>query len=260
VQPLLRRDPREIAHPKHAGVRLAAVVAGEVDAERHDSHTVGWNAEEARHDRHVVFADRDEAIHVSDLRANQIEGALPIRLDETLEKEILPLQRAAHRSLQRLPQRLRQADEQRVGEIDDVRQRLLVQPLQQLVELLPENALTPFEHRNHQVAEELRIGRERAARERPDDTRGIPPSVHEARRIPEQREVLLKVNADAAKQHTIPADVGFVGGRRRVERQERHLVATGQELDGQCVIARAAPAVHPRGAGSDREDPHMADG
>jgi hypothetical protein len=87
-----------------------------------------------------------------------------------------------------------QADEQRVGEVDDIRQRLVAEPVQQLVELLPEDALTPFEHRDHQVAEELpdRSKSERLANARM--TRGESHHLsEEAGCVPEQREVLLKV-------------------------------------------------------------------
>ena len=84
--------------------------------------------------------------------------------------------------------------------------------------------------------------------------------IQEARRVPEERQALLQVDADAAKQHLIAADVDLVGGRRRVERQQRDLVAARQQLDRQRVVARAAAAVHPRGAGGDREDLHDADG
>ena len=114
----------------------------------------------------------------------------------------------------------------------------------------------PFEHRDRQIAEQLRIGGERTARERLDDARGIPPPIQKARRVPEQRQALLQVDADPAKQDLIAADVDFVGVRGRIERKEGDLVTARQELDRQRVVPRTAPAVHPRGAGGDREDPH----
>ena len=76
-------------------------------------------------------------------------------------------------------------------------------------------------------------------------------------RLAEERDVLLQVDADAAEQHLLAADVGLVGIGRRVERQQRHVVAAAQQLDRQRVVARAGAAVHPRGAGGDRQDIHI---
>ena len=40
------------------------------------------------------------------------------------------------------------------------------------------------------------------------------------------------------------ADVRLVGARRRVDGQQRHVVAAGHELGGERVVAQAAAAVH----------------
>ena len=69
---------------------------------------------------------------------------------------------------------------------------------------------SPFEHRHRQVAEHLRIGRDRSAREAPITARRVPQPIEETRRLPEERHVLLQVDADAAEQHAVPADVGLV--------------------------------------------------
>ena len=78
----------------------------------------------------------------------------------------------------------------------------------------------------------------------------------EPRHPPEQREPLLQVDADAAEQHLGLADVPLVGQRRRVERQQRHVVAAREQLDGQRVVAQAAAAIHPGGAGGDGQNLH----
>ncbi len=70
--------------------------------------------------------------------------------------------------------------------------------------------------------------------------------------------VLLQVDADAAKQHAIAADVGFVGIGRRVERQQRDVVAARDQFDRERVVARATAAIHPRGAGGNGQDLHKS--
>ena len=64
-----------------------------------------------------------------------------IGLGQTLEKQLLALQRAADRTLERFGNRPRQADQQRVRQVDDVGQRLARQPVEQLVELLAQDAV-----------------------------------------------------------------------------------------------------------------------
>ncbi len=123
---------------------------------------------------------------------------------------------------------------------------------------LPQDAAVPLEHRNRQLAEHRRIRRERPRRERVDHPPRVPQPIEKARRAPEKRRVLLQVDADAAEQDALAADVRFVGIRRRVEREQRHLVAAAEQFDRERVVARAAAAVHPRGPGGDREDVHTS--
>src|SRR5580704_15718345 len=72
--------------------------------------------------------------------------------------------------------------------------------------------------------------------------------------------MLLEIDADAAEEHAIEADVVLVGRRRRVEREERDLMAAREQLDRQGVVAEATSAIHPRSARSDRQDSHAASG
>jgi hypothetical protein len=98
-------------------------------------------------------------IHVGDLRANQVDGARAIRLDQPVQEEIFALERAADRTLQRPSQRGGQPDEERVRQVDDVGDGLVGDPLEQLVELPAQDALVPLEHRNGHVAQQARVGR-----------------------------------------------------------------------------------------------------
>ena len=70
--------------------------------------------------------------------------------------------------------------------------------------------------------------------------------------------VLVQVDADAAEEHAARADVALVGPRRRIERQERHGVAAGDELRRKRVVAEAASAIHPGGPCGNGEDPHSS--
>ena len=85
-------------------------------------------------------------------------------------------------------------------------------PLEQLVELLAQHAAVALEHRDRQVAEQLRIGRDATGSANALITaRRVPQPIEEARRPAEEREVLLQVDADAAEQHAVAADVRLVG-------------------------------------------------
>ena len=260
MQSFLRRDAREISHAVRGRGRLlgSALVAVQIDPERHDRDPVGPNPEQPRHRRHVVLADGDEPIDLRDLPANQIDRLAAIRFEQAIEEEILSLKRAADRTMQIVAQRSGEADEQRVRQIDDVGNRFVGEPVEQLVELLAQHAAIAFEHRDSHIAEQLRIGGNGPACERADDARRVPDPIEKPRRPAEERHVLLQVDADAAEQHALAADVGLVGIRWCVQRQERDVVAARQKLHRQRVVPRAAAAIHPRGASRDRQNLHMA--
>jgi hypothetical protein len=259
VQPLFRSDPREVAHAeRQRRRRVASFVAGQIDPERHDRHLFRSDLEQARHRWHVIVADRDEPIDIGHLPPDQLDGSGAIRLDEAVEKQIFALQGAGDRPFQRVSQRPRQADEERVRQIHDVGNRFVGNPLEQLVEFFPQHAAIALQHRHRQIAEEPGVGGQRPARERADDGRRVQKAIDESRRTPEERKALLKIDADAAEEHAIAARIRFVRIGRRVERQECHLVAARQQLDGQCVVARAAAAIHAGRACRDRKDLHMS--
>ena len=260
VQTFFRRDASEIADAEHTFKRRAPLVAIQVDAERNDVDPIGGNLQQPGHDRRIVAADRQKAVDVGDLLADQVDRLLPERLDQTVEKKVFSLQRAADRLTQCLPQRSSQPDQQRVGQVDHVGHRFVSDPLQQLFEFPAKDAAVSFQHRDRQLAEHPRIGRERSAGERVDHPWRVPQPVEETRRLPKDRKVLLEVDADPAKQHALAADVGFVGVGRRIQREQGDLMATRQQLHGQRVVTRATAAIHPRGAGGNRQDAHVEPG
>src|SRR4030095_12370451 len=127
MQPLLGCDPREVFDSKEATRRplpaearwlvcerrwAPLLIALHVDAERHHCDLALRNREPLRHDRHVEVADGDESIDISRLAADQIARPAAIGLHEAIEKEILALQRADNRPLQRLAQQSRQSNQQ----------------------------------------------------------------------------------------------------------------------------------------------------
>ena len=154
-----------------AGGRRPLVVAGEIDAERHDGHSLGRNFQQTRHHRRVIVADRDEHIDIRHALLNECDNAIAILLRQPFKKKIFALQRAADRPLQRLAQRPGEANQQRVGQVDDVGCRFRADPLEQLLEFAAEDAAFALEHGNRQLPEQLRIGRDRAACKRLNDSR-----------------------------------------------------------------------------------------
>ena len=148
-------------------------------------------------------------------------------------------------------------DQQRVRDVDDVRRRLPLQPLDQLVELLLLMAVFALEHRDRHLAQHPRVGLHRPAGEGLDDRRRVPQPVEQPRRVAQKRDVLVEVDADAAEQHRVAAaDVGLVGQRGRVDGHQRDVVPPAQQLRRQRVVAQARAAVHVRGPGGDRQNLH----
>ena len=145
----------------------------ERDPERHDVNLLRRNAEIGRHEARVVFAHGGKPIHMLGALSNQRERLVAVRLMETIEEQVFALKGAVHRSLQRPPERTREAHEQRIRQLNDVGRRLADQPLEQLVEFLPLEAGLAFEHRDRQLAKRSRIGRDRSGRRGPQQPRSV---------------------------------------------------------------------------------------
>ena len=154
------------------------------------------------------------------------ERLLAVRLAEAVEKQILTLQRAADRRLQRALQRLGQPEQQRVRKVDDVELRLRPQPLEQLVDFLaPGNRARRSASRpscSPRLFGSTLIWRFVASLSAQDESHS---SIEKARRVPEQRRVLLEEHADAAEEDVLAADVLLVGAGRRVDRRQHDVVA-----------------------------------
>ena len=255
VQALLGRDPREVADRERLlSPRRPGRVAIQVDAERHEPHLLARDAEIARHVVEVVPADRQERVDVRAGRADQIHRLLLPGLAEAVEEQVLALQRAADRRLQRPLERFGEPEQQRVGQVDDVEPRLGLQPVEQLRNLLALEALVAAQHRDGHLAEALRIDLDLTLRRELDDPFGVPQAIEHARRVPEDGRVLLEEHADAAEHDVMLADVALVGPRRRIHRRQHDVVPAGHERRRERVVAQAAPAVHLSGAAGERQD------
>ena len=197
-----------------------------------------------------VLADGDKPIHGIDVGANERQRLLAIGRCEAVEKQFLALERDEDRLPERAFQGAGHRDHERVGKIHDVRWRLVARPFDQLVELLAQRAMLPFQHRHGEIAEQARITGHGTPGKRVDDTWGIPQTVEKPGRLPEQRGILLKIDADTAEEHAAAADVRLVRPRRRIDRHQCHVVMPRHQLARQRVVAEtahqcipAAPAV-----------------
>ena len=104
--------------PARAG---AAVATFEVDAERHDPHLLAGDAEIAGHVVPVVLADRQERVHVPACSADQRERlACAIGSPSPSRNRSSPCSVQQIGRLQLALERLRQAEQQRIRQVDDV--------------------------------------------------------------------------------------------------------------------------------------------
>ena len=83
-------------------------------------HSVRVDAQKFLHGAGAVPAHGSESVHRPDLPADRFQGLAAVRLRQSLEEQVFSLEGAAHRSLQRGSKRLGQADQQGVGQNDDV--------------------------------------------------------------------------------------------------------------------------------------------
>ena len=115
-------------------------------------------ASRSRHEGGAVLADRDEAVDGAHLLPDQGERLLPVGRRRPFRKSSSPcsVQHTGRFSASRSG--AASAIEQRVRQVDDVGQRLVAGPLDELVELLAKHAPVALQHRDRQVAEQPRIG------------------------------------------------------------------------------------------------------
>ena len=93
-------------------------------------HRVVRNPQIVRHEPGIVIADRHEPVHVPHLFPNQSHRLAPIGLFKPFQEKILTLQRTEDRPLDGALQWTGQSDQEGVGEVDDVRNRLAFEPLE----------------------------------------------------------------------------------------------------------------------------------
>src|ERR1700687_618615 len=102
METLLRSDACKITDYEFAGRRRAGHgIAGEIDSQRNHIDLLRRNTEIPLHEGPVVFADSDKRIYILDVVANQCERLAAIGFGETFQEEILALQSATYRAVQR---------------------------------------------------------------------------------------------------------------------------------------------------------------
>src|SRR5205085_3059155 len=123
-----------------------------------------------------------------------------------------------------------QADEQRIWKNHDIRQRLRAHPFEQLVKFFALASVLTAQHRDSQLTQMPRADGNGAACSGLQGRVGVPETVHPRRREPQRRKMLLEINTDAAEKYFFAADVRLVRQRRRIERDENHVVSLGHQL------------------------------
>ena len=68
--------------------------------------------------------------------------------------------------------------------------------------------------------------------------------------------MLLEVDADPTEKDSVCADVFLVGQRRRIHRQQEHIVPLRHQGSCKRIVAYAAAAVHATGTGRDVRNAH----
>ncbi len=191
-------------------------------------------------------------------RPNQPHRLGAIRLAESVEEQILTLQRATDRRPELALQRLGQTEQQRIRQVDDVELLFPDEPLEELADFLRLEPVLAAQHRDGHLAQALRIHLDLTLRREPDDPRRVPQAIEHPRRPSEERHLLLEKDADPAEEHLRLAHVPLVGAGRRVHRRQDDVVAAREQGGGQGVVPQAAPAVHLAGAARERQDPHAS--
>ena len=191
----------------------------DVDPEGHRAQPRAGQVQVARHVLGVEIADRDEARDGVPVRPDQAQRLRAVFRGKALQEEVLALQRAAHRPPQGADERRGEAEQQRVGQHDEVERRLPADPLHELHDLLALEAVLAPQHRHRHRAQEARIDAGHGSSgHRAQDRRSVPHPVEDGRGVPEQRHVLLQVDADPAEEHAVVAHVGLVGEGRACRR------------------------------------------
>ena len=130
--------------------------------------------------------------------------------------------------------------------------------MDQLGDLLALVAEFASEHRNGEIAQPLGLRLDGEARHPAEQARGVEHAVEQPGRVPEEGQLLLQEDIDAAEEDAPLADVRLIGADRRVGGHEQGVVAEAAEGGGEGVVVQAGAAEHARRPGGDRRDPHGA--
>src|ERR1700675_4850459 len=75
-------------------VARSLLITFQVDANRNDVHLALRNPEVAAHPLRVEIAHRKKAVHELDIRPNQFQSLASIRLAQSVDEQVFPLERA----------------------------------------------------------------------------------------------------------------------------------------------------------------------
>src|SRR5215469_3560461 len=149
MQTLFWSDSSKISDDK--SIRLCAPGAGvavECYAQRNNVHFALGYREIFRHETRIIFAHGQEGVDELDVRPDQVSRQVPVPVLESLDKQVLTLERAKHRSVERLLDGSCQSDQQRVGQDDYIGLGLGLHPVNQLLKLFSLQPVLAFEHRD----------------------------------------------------------------------------------------------------------------
>src|SRR5258705_9333814 len=132
---------------------MTVSISRQIDSIIAHAYAVGWQSEAFAHQIPEIAAGRDEYIHLRSPFGEGFPARRPVRVWQSIQEPIFPLQYAYHRNAQLGFQMPHQANQKRVREADDVRLGLSLQPRNEFIKLPPLIALFAAQHRESDLTQ-----------------------------------------------------------------------------------------------------------
>ena len=258
MKPLLGTHPRQVADDQRRPwrLRVAPIVALELDSEARDVDAGEGKLEQLGHRRRVVVVRRHQHVHLAHPLPHLLYHQGLVGFVQVFEEDVLALKAADDQRLrERLADPVGHPHQHRVRQVNDVRPELAGEPPREALELGQLTALLAPHHGQREFPEFPRVGRRRRTRHPGQQPGVVEQAANRRRRATPDRQLLLQVDVHCAVEDPAVAHVLLVGPKRRVDRQQQRVVPPVLEFADQGVVVNAAPADHPAGAGRQIGDP-----
>ena len=257
IEPFPRMHARQETDDRRSVLTLGGGrVAVQADPVVHHRYALRCEPEPFTKCFFVILAHSHKHRDIRGPRAQQVPAALRIR--KRVNETVLPLQRTDNGNPQLFANAPCEPDQEQVGQAYHLwAVFLLSQPGHHLFEFLRLPPAFTERHRNRHLAQVAGARHSSLGRGESQERRSVEKPVDPGRGAPEECQLLLKIDVDAAeKEGSIIRHALFIDKMRQIHRQQHRVVPHPPQRPHQRIIAQAGATIEVARAGGELNDAH----